>query len=342
VDAFLVTALPNVRYLTGFSGSNGQLVLTTDGGGVFLTDGRYAEQARREAPALRLATYFGELGPPFAKVCADLGAGRVAFESAGLTHALFTELSGFGPELVPTAREVEPLRWVKDPEELANLRAAQEIADRAFEVTIGTLTEGLTERGLALRIDTEMRTQGADGTAFDTIVGFGPSAAEPHHQPTDRQLSWGDVVKIDFGCVVEGYHSDTTRTVWFGEAGGELREVYDLVRRAQQAAIDAIRPGVTGAGADRAARDVIVEAGYGDRFAHGLGHGVGLEIHEGPSLRPSSEDVLPEGTVVTVEPGVYLPGVGGVRIEDAAEVTSDGCRPLPRTPRDLMVLGKRT
>jgi Xaa-Pro aminopeptidase len=174
--------------------------------------------------------------------------------------------------------------------------------------------------------------------SFDSIVAFGESAAEPHHSPKDRALQRGDVVKIDFGAVVGGYHSDTTRTVAFGQPDPRIREIHGIVRRAQQAGMDAVRPGVTGGQVDEAAREVIRDAGYGDAYTHSLGHGVGLEVHEGPYLRSGGEDVLPEGSVVTVEPGIYVGGLGGVRIEDMVVVTADGCRPMPRTTRDLVVL----
>jgi Xaa-Pro aminopeptidase len=190
---------------------------------------------------------------------------------------------------------------------------------------VGKLVEGITELG-------------AERIGFDSIVAFGEAAAEPHHRPTDRPLRRGDVVKLDFGCVVDGYHSDMTRTVAFGEPDGRIREIHGTVLRAHLAGIDVVRAGVTGAGADAAARAVIRQAGYGDRFGHGLGHGVGLEIHEGPSLRSDGEDVLPAGAVVTVEPGVYLPGVGGVRIEDMVVVEERGSRPLPQSPKELLIV----
>ncbi|HXF57782.1 MAG TPA: aminopeptidase P family protein [Actinomycetota bacterium] len=337
VEAFLVTRLPNVRYLTGFTGSNGQLLLTPDGG-VFLTDGRYTEQARREVPDLRRGVYSGEFARAFATACTDLGVRRVAFEAAGLTYKAYTDLAATGVELVPTVQEVERLRWVKDPDELALVEAAQDLTDRAFEEVLGRLAEGVTERELALELDCTMRRLGAQDVAFDTIVAFGESAAEPHHRPSDRPLRRGDVVKLDFGCVFEGYHSDMTRTVALGEPHPTLREVYEVVRQAQRAGVEAVRAGATGGEVDRAAREVIREAGYGDRFSHSLGHGVGLEIHEGPTLRHEGSDVLPEGAVVTVEPGVYLEGLGGVRIEDMVVVTGDGCRVLPRAPKDLIIL----
>lgn len=336
-EAFLVTRLPNVRFLTGFTGSNGQLILTGDGG-LFLTDGRYTEQSGHEVPDLLRATYSGEFGPAFAKAVADLSVGRVAFESAGVTYKTYTKLAASGSDLVPTSEEVERLRWVKDPEELESLEAAQAIADDAFDLITGKLAEGMTEREVAFELDTAMRRAGAEAVAFDTIVAFGEDAAEPHHSPGTRQLQRGDVVKLDFGAVVAGYHSDMTRTVAFGETDPRLREIYEVVRMAQQTGVDAIRPDMTGAEVDRVAREIIRGAGYGEHYSHSLGHGVGLEVHEGPTLRVDSQDVVPEGTVVTVEPGIYVGGLGGVRIEDMVTVTAEGGRVIPRTTKELVVL----
>jgi Xaa-Pro aminopeptidase len=337
-DAFFVTRLPNVWYLTGFSGSNAQLLLTADDG-LLLTDGRYAEQSRREVPDLRRGFYSGEFLGAFAQACSDLGVGRVAFEASGVTFKTHAEMSRTAAvELVPTEDEVEQLRWVKDEEEIGRLEAAQALTDDAFDAVTGKLAEGITEKGVAFELDSAMRRAGADALAFDTIVAFGESAAEPHHSPTDRALGRGDLVKMDFGCVVGGYHSDMTRTVAFGEPPPRLREIYEVVRVAQQAGVDAVRAGVSGGEADRASRDVVREAGFGDAFKHSLGHGVGLELHEGPSLRAEGNDVLPAGTVVTVEPGIYVEGLGGVRIEDMVEVGADGARVLPRTTKELIVL----
>jgi Xaa-Pro aminopeptidase len=336
-EGFLVTRLPNVRYLTGFTGSNGQVLLTADGG-LFLTDGRYAEQSRHEVPDLHRGIYTGQFPPVFEKACADLNVRRVAFEAAGVTHQSYLDMAATGAEMIPTQGEVERLRWVKEPEEMELLDRAQAIADESFREVLDLLREGISERMLAFELELSMRRAGADGPAFDTIVAFGPSAAEPHHRPTARELRPHDLVKLDFGCLVDGYHSDMTRTVAFGDPPAELREVYEVVRSAQQAGIDAVRAGVSGAVADRAAREVIVEAGYGDRYTHSLGHGVGLEVHEGPNLRAGGTDVLPPAAVVTVEPGIYLPGQGGVRIEDMVEVLEDGCRVIPRVARELLVV----
>lgn len=338
VDAVLVTRLVNVRYLSGFTGSNGQLLATPEGG-VLFTDSRYSEQSRHQVPDLRRVIYAREFVPSLVDVCRAESVGRLGFEAAGVTYRSWRELDQAGfAELVPLADDVERLRWAKDTQEIELIERAQEVTDRAFQRITARLAPGMTEREAAFELDLAMREDGAERIGFDSIVAFGESAAEPHHHPTDRELRRGDLVKLDFGCVVEGYHSDMTRTVAFGEPDAKLRDVYQLVLRAHLAGIDAVRAGVAGGEADEAARAVIREAGHGDRFGHSLGHGVGLEVHEGPALRDGGEDILPEGTVVTVEPGVYLPGSGGVRIEDMVVVTADGCRPLPRTTKELVVL----
>ncbi len=337
IDALLVTRLVNVRYLTGFTGSNGQ-VLVTPGGGTFFTDSRYEEQSRREVPDLR-RVITRTLPPALMEACRQEGVSRLGFETAGVSFKTHEELAALqGPELIPMGEVVEVLRWPKDEDEIALVERAQELTDDAFDRLLTKLTEGVTERQASLDLEVAMREAGAERIAFDSIVAFGESAAEPHHRPTDRRLARGDMVKLDFGCVVDGYHSDMTRTVAFGEPDPRVREIHEVVRSAQAAGIEAVGPGVTGDAADRAARAVIEQAGYGDRFGHSLGHGVGLEIHEGPGLRAGSKDVLPTGAVVTVEPGVYLPGLGGVRIEDMVVVTEDGCRALPRSSRELQVL----
>jgi Xaa-Pro aminopeptidase len=338
VDAVLLTRVVSVRYLTGFTGSNGQL-LATPGGGVFLTDSRYDEQSRHQVPDLRRVIYARDFVASLQEACRAEAIGRLGFEASGVPYGTWKELDQAGfAELVPLKEDVERLRWAKDPEEIELIERAQEVTDHAFQRLTEKLAPGMTEREAAFQLDLAMREGGAERVAFDSIVAFGENAAEPHHHPTDRPLEKGDLVKLDFGSVVEGYHSDMTRTAAFGEPHAELREVYELVLRAQLAGIDAVRAGVAGGEADEAARAVIREAGHGERFGHSLGHGVGLEIHEGPTLRDGGEDILPEGAVVTVEPGVYLPGTGGVRIEDMVVVTTDGCRPLPRTTKELVVL----
>lgn len=339
VQAILVTQLPNVRYLTGYSGSNGQVLVTPGGGGRFFTDGRYIEQSRREVPDLERVIYSGVFAEPLSAACADLGIESLAFEAAGLSFKTHSDLAAaVAANFTPVNGVVEALRWVKDAGELRAIRNAQEITDAAFHAILPALREGMTERKVARELRRLMEEAGADALAFDTIAAFGPSAAEPHHEPTDRPLAQGEMVKLDFGAVSDGYHADMTRTVALGEPSSALREIYDLVHASQLAGIAAVRPGTTGAEVDRAARTVIEEAGLGEEFSHGLGHGVGLEIHEGPTVRFTSSDILPKGSVVTIEPGIYRAGLGGVRIEDMVEVTEDGCLPMPTSTKELVIL----
>lgn len=342
LDALVVTRLPNVRYLTGFTGSNGQVVVAADGGATFLTDGRYGERSGREVPDLDRTVYTEGYPRPLVGAWRSLGADRVGFEARGLTYEQWQRLvevaDGAGP--VPVGPEVEELRRAKDAEEVVRIAAAQEAADVAFERVIlgGGLRVGRTEREVARDLEAAMVDAGAHERGFETILAFGPSAAEPHHDPSNRPLAPGDIVKVDFGALVDGYHSDMTRTVALGAPDARLREVHEVVAAAQRAGIDAVRAGASTERVDAAARDVIRGAGYGEAFPHGLGHGVGLEIHESPFMRWDGEDRLVEGAVVTIEPGVYIPGLGGVRIEDMVEVTDDGCRQIPRSTKELVVL----
>jgi Xaa-Pro aminopeptidase len=340
VDALLVTGLSNVRYMTGFTGSNGQ-VLVTRSEAVFFTDGRYTEQSSHEVPDAERVTYLGAFGPALAEQVARLGVMQLGFEAHHVTVRALERLASAVPdiELVALDEEVDRLRWIKDDEELANLRRAQAVTDQAFEDVLEFVAVGMTELAVARQLEQLLRRDGADGLSFDSIVAFGENAAEPHHEPGHRVLEEGDVIKMDFGALYDGYHADMTRTVSFGEPASELKKVHDVVRQAQQAGIDAIEPGASGLDVDAVARAVIEGAGYGAYFSHGLGHGVGLDIHEGPRLgREFAEHELPVGAVVTVEPGVYLPGIGGVRIEDMVEVTADGGSVLGTASRDLIEL----
>jgi len=320
VDALVVTKLANVRYLTGFSGSSA-MTLHAPAESVFFTDGRYDEQSRHEVPDLPRVVTMENLAGSIHDHLRRLGIGRLGFERHAVTVAQLQRWQEIfeGVELVGVDEEVERLRRAKDAEELEVLVSAQEATDGAFDDILDLLVVGITERQAAAQLELAMARHGADGLSFDP-------------------LAEGDVIKMDFGAMVGGYHTDMTRTVAFGEPAAELRKVHDVVAAAQQAGIDALRTGVVAGDVDRAARGVIEDAGYGDRFTHGLGHGVGLEIHEGPWLRRQGEDVLPEGAVVTVEPGVYLPGMGGVRIEDAVEVSEDGPRVLGTSTRELLEL----
>lgn len=344
----LVSDLINVRYLSGFTGSNAALlVFADDRPAVLATDGRYRTQAAQQAPDLEVAIERA-CGRHLAGRAASAGVRRLGFESHVVTvdgfDALAGELAQAGPELVRASQTVEALREVKDAGEVALLRLACEAADAALTdlVAGGGLRPGRTEREVGRELEALMLDHGADGVSFETIVASGANSAIPHHRPTDAVLAVGDFVKIDFGALVGGYHSDMTRTFVLGKAADWQREIYDLVSAAQRAGRHALRAGASLADVDAAARGVIADAGHGERFGHGLGHGVGLQIHEAPGINASAAGTLLAGSVVTVEPGVYLPDRGGVRIEDTLVVAdeSSGHAPelLTRFPKELAIL----
>ena len=342
-DAALITHLPNVRYLTGLASSNAALLIPASGGCVLGTDSRYTLTAQRDCPDLELLTE-RFLIPAFGTLAARRGYRRVLFEAQQMTVASHAELAAqaAGVELAPFGREIEELRTVKDDAELMLLGAACRISCQAFEELLPTIRPGLTERQLAVAIERRMVDLGADGIAFDTIVASGPNGALPHYRAGERVLQQGDLVTIDFGARSGGYHADMTRTVSLGEPAGWQRDLYDLVALAQQAGIDAARPGAGLREVDATARDLIGEAGHGEHFKHGLGHGVGLEVHEAPMLGYGSEGRLAARVSVTIEPGVYLPGRGGVRIEDVLVTGGDGSAGtaglLTTTTRELLAL----
>jgi Xaa-Pro aminopeptidase len=343
LDAVLVTRLVNVRYLTGFTGSNGVLLLPADADrpDVLCTDGRYTVQAALQAPDVELLIERASATALAERSAADRYR-TLGFESHDVTVDLHKALAErAGGELVSIRRAVEELRAIKDDGEVELLRQACAIADRALAdlVAAGGLRAGRTEREVGRDLDSRMLDHGAGAPSFETIVATGPNSAIPHHRPDDRPLERGDFVKLDFGAEYGGYHSDMTRTVVLGPPADWQREVYDLVHAAQAAGRAAL---VVGAGArdvDAAARDVIAAAGRAEEFGHGLGHGVGLEIHEAPAISPLGAGTLADRMAVTVEPGVYLPGRGGVRIEDTL-VVREGAEPelLTLSSKDLAVL----
>ncbi len=343
----LVTDLINVRYLSGFTGSNAALLVFADGEDVVLaTDGRYRTQAARQAPDLEVAIERAG-GRYLAGRAAAVKVRRVGFESHVVTvdgyDALAAGISTAGAtELVRASQTVEALREVKDAGEVALLRLACDAADAALTDLLerGGLRPGRTEREVGRELEALMLDHGADGVSFETIVAGGANSAIPHHRPTDAVLATGDFVKIDFGALVGGYHSDMTRTFVLGKAADWQLEIYQLVSTAQRAGREALRAGVCLADVDGAARGVIADAGHGEHFGHGLGHGVGLQIHEAPGIGATAAGTLLANSVVTVEPGVYLPDRGGVRIEDTLVVAGEG-EPelLTRFPRELTVVG---
>jgi Xaa-Pro aminopeptidase len=336
-DALLVTRLVNVRYLTGFSGSAGVLLVTPDEL-LLVTDGRYRDQSAEQLAAAGVAARIEVTGTEQRERLAEAVAGRarLALEADHVTWSQQRRYAGEwfpGTELVPTSGLVEGLRLVKDRGEVARIEAAALIADHALATVRPMLDEGPRERDFALALDTEIRRRGASGNSFETIVGSGANGAKPHARPGDRRIRPGDLVVLDFGALVDGYCSDMTRTVAVGEPSETQVRMLEVVTAAQQAGVDAVRAGVAAAAVDKACRDVIAEAGWADAFLHATGHGVGLDIHEQPRVAATGDATLAAGQVVTVEPGVYLPEHGGVRIEDTVVVTDDGCRALTHTAK---------
>ena len=338
LDALLVHNAPNRTYLTGFNGSAGIAVITPLEA-LLLVDSRYTEQAASQAPEFEVVKADRQFIETLTEVVRSRGLRRVGFESEHVTVKQHRDYADrLAPAELVAVEGVDRLRWVKDPDELARIERAVAIADEAFAHVQPLLQPGAVEREIALELEFFMRRRGAEKEAFETIVASGPRSALPHGRASDRVLQRGDFVTLDFGAVYGGYVSDCTRTVVLGSPSGKHQQVYAAVLAAQQAALAGIRPGMTGRAADGIARTIIAEAGYGEAFGHGLGHGVGLAVHEGPTLSPREEAELAPGMVVTVEPGIYLPGWGGVRIEDLAVITDGGCRSLTGTAKDLLVL----
>ena len=340
LDALIVEGAANLRYLTGYTGSNALVLLQADGSGRLFTDFRYATQvAEQVGGAFECEIVAGDLLEALAR---SLTGGRVGFDDAKTTvrrRATLGELASPTVELVAVAGLVERLRAVKDEHEIAAIAAAATLIDELFSWLFDQPLGGRSEREVAVTLEHEMRLRGASAPSFSSIVAGGAHGALPHAQPRDAPIERGTLVTFDIGALLDGYCSDCTRTVAVGEPGEHAREVYAIVLAAQLAGLDAVAPGVNGRDADARARAVIEEAGYGERFGHGLGHGVGLEIHEAPRLaRTGGEEPLRAGNVVTVEPGIYLPGELGVRIEDLVVVREPGAEILSSFTKELLVL----
>lgn len=340
IDAILVSDMKDIRYLSGFTGSEGLLVLA--GAEIFLlVDSRYTVQAKAETQTTGLTVYeFREKKTALDSLLSEHGLMSLGIQAERVSVSFFNELVKHLPtvRLVQLGAEVTSLRVIKDSREIECLEKSAKLASDALRNTLQTIHPGDTERDIALRLEFAMRSAGADDKAFDFIVASGERGALPHGRATSKPLLRGELVTIDFGALLEGYNSDETVTVAFGEPDEQQRKIYQIVKDAHDSAIDAVRPGVRLMDIDSVAREYISQKGYGDYFGHGLGHGVGLDIHEKPVVSFRSEDVVLEGMVFTIEPGIYLPGWGGVRIEDLVVVTSDGCRLLSRVPKDLLIL----
>lgn len=340
VDVMLVTHLTHVRYLSGFSGSNAALTVYKDLSALMATDGRYTTQIAEEVPDIEAIN---------ARACATTllskitGPRRVGFEADFVSVAEFKKLEevcGEDVTLVPISGVIEEIRITKDPLERERLRAVAELANSAFQeiVDAGLIRAGRTEREVAADLEYRMRVKGAERPSFDTIVASGPNSAKPHHSATDRVIEVGDLVTIDFGAHDRGFNSDTTRTVVVGEASDFAQEIYEIVLRAQLAGCAAAVPGAQLVDVDKACRDVITDAGYGDYFVHSTGHGIGLDVHEAPWAAVTGSGELAENMTLTIEPGIYVPGKGGVRIEDTLLITSGVAENLTRLPKDLLIV----
>jgi Xaa-Pro aminopeptidase len=329
----LVTNLVNVRYLTGFDSSNAAVLVEPERVRVF-ADFRYAEQGRQLQGA-----EFVEVSRNLVTALAQQLSGRILFEADHVTYAAWETLRAGGIELVPTTGLTLGLRAVKEPEELDAIRRAAAITDRAYERLAEKPFAGRTERDLAWTMEQLLHEEGAEALAFPIIVASGPNAANPHTVPGDRRIQNGDTVIVDAGARWGGYCSDCTRTFAVGDVSDRLAHVYELVHDAQLAGLQAVAPGIAGKAADSVPRRIIDATEFEGAFGHGLGHGVGMDIHEAPTMRPESSDTLASGNVVSVEPGIYLPGEGGVRIEDLVVVTEDGCERLSLFPKELLQVG---
>lgn len=338
LDCILLNKPENQFYVSGFTGGEGVVVVTLREAAI-VTDSRYTEQAKNEAPDFEIIELKTGLSP--FEVCANefkAKAENIGFESNYITYEQFEDLKKHfdGNVIEPVANIVEELRIIKEPEEIEMIKKAQEITDKTFSHILGYIKPGVTEKDLACEMEYFMKKNGAESTAFDTIVASGPRSSLPHGRASERKLQPGDFITMDFGARYSCYCSDMTRTVFLGEPDDTQLKIYDVVLQAQQKALEYIKPGLLGKDVDRVAREIIEKNGYGKNFGHGLGHGVGIEIHESPRLSTKGEKELLPGMVVTVEPGIYIENYGGVRIEDMVVVTRDGCDNLTRSCKRLI------
>ena len=338
LDAMLVTSAPGEFYAVGFHGEG--VVLAARWESRYLTDSRYIEAARDQVTGAAITMTTREKGRKalLRQAVEELGIRRLGIEESYLTLEEYRSYEALPCELVPAQALLRTLRAVKDAGEQEAMRRAQRITDEAFAAICAFLRPGQTENEIAARLQYEMLCRGAERMSFDPIVASGPNGSKPHAVPGPRKVEKGEFLTMDFGCVYQGYCSDMTRTVALGEPTDEMKKVYAIVLEAQKAGIAATRAGVTGKSIDAAARKVIEDAGYGENFGHGYGHSVGIEIHESPNANMRDETLMPVGAVVSAEPGIYLPGRFGVRIEDVTILTEDGCIDITRSPKELIIL----
>ncbi len=342
IEALFLMGQANIRYISGFTGSDA-FVLLSRAARILMTDSRYTEQAGTECPDFEIVDYrssFSCLEEALAHYCTQFQIKKLGFEEDIITFARYQKMKDQLKDVtpVPTSGIVLFVRREKDDEEIQLLKKAAQIGDEAFAEILSLIKPGVTEKDLERELEYLMKKKGALSSSFPIIVASGPRSSLPHAIPTDRKISKGDFITLDFGALYEGYCSDMTRTVVVGQPNQKQREIYQLVLEAQESGVRAVRAGVMGKEVDQAARNVIARAGYGDYFGHGLGHGIGLEIHEDPVLNPRSDHLLSVGSVVTVEPGIYLPHWSGVRIEDSVVVRPEGCEIITQTTKELIIL----
>ena len=339
IEAFLVTKNENIRYLSQFTGTSARLLITQNKS-IFITDFRYLDQAAEQCSGFEIEEISSNFVEAFAELLKNKNINNLSFESHDLSYKFYNKLKQklAVNSLNPQDSMVEELRVIKDEKEVEKIKKAVEIADKGFDFLVDFIEPGKSEKEVALELEFFMKRNGGESNAFDFIVASGKRGALPHGVASDKIIKKGELVTIDFGTVYQGYHSDITRTVAVGEVEQELKDIYDLVLTAQKKVISKIKAGMSGVEADKIARDFISEAGYKENFGHGLGHGIGLEIHESPRLSYSSDDQLKAGMMVTDEPGIYISGLGGVRIEDDLLITENGCKVLNSAPKELIIL----
>lgn len=338
IEGMLIMSTYNRRYVTNFTGSAGAALILPDNA-YFITDFRYVEQAKSQTSGYSIVQHNGSLIEEVAKIVNEAKISKLGFEQDHTAYSTWKKLDqSIESETLPVSNMIEEIRMVKSEEEINTIREAAKIADAAFTHILDYIKPGVAELDVANELEFFMRKNGATSSSFDIIVASGKRSALPHGLASGKLIESGDFVTLDYGALYQGYVSDITRTVAVGDPSEQLKEIYDIVLAAQIQAVDRIKPGMTGREADAIARDYINEKGYGDKFGHSLGHGIGLEVHEGPGLAGRSETKLAPGMVVTIEPGIYLPEIGGVRIEDDILITQNGNEKLTYSPKELIIL----
>ena len=331
-EAVLITSYPNIFYYSGFTSEDAYLIITKDSS-LLLTDSRYTIQAKQQSSSYEVC----EISKT-ESIIKSLKQQILCIEEDVVSISQFSKLQGYGKKVKPFSKTIKYPRRVKEKEEIRKIAQAEELGDRAFSYVLDLIKPGKTEKEIAIELEFFMRRNGASKLSFDTICASGVRSAMPHGVASDKIIEKGDFLTLDFGCVLDGYCSDMTRTVVVGEATQRQKEIYQIVLDAQKSVLDSLRAGISGKDADKLARDIIDKAGYKDNFGHGTGHSVGVEIHELPSLSPKSKDILEAGNIVSVEPGIYIEGFGGVRIEDLVQISAENALNLTKSEKDLLII----